>query len=85
MINLDTLMLTFCVCCLLVGIGVAAVIRGWYKHWNERWSDNEEDTEEDTEEETDEAFAAAVQAAEIRQREEMALRDTWLEKKGAKK
>lgn len=76
MINLDALMLTFCVCCLLVGIGVAAVIRGWYKHWNERWSDNEE--------ETDEAFAAAVQAAEIRQREEMAQRDAWLEKKGAK-
>lgn len=81
MINLDALMLAFCVCCLFVGIGVAAVIRGWYKHWNERWSDNEEETEE----ETDEAFAAAVQAAEIRQREEMALRDTWLEKKGGKK
>ena len=78
MINLDALMLTFCVCGLFVFIGAAAVIRGWYKHWNERWSDNEEDTEE----ETDEAFAAAVQAAEIRQREEMALRDTWLEKIG---
>lgn len=85
MINLDALMLAFCVCCLFVGIGVVAIIRGWYKHWNERWSDNEEDTE-DTEEETDEAFAAAVQTAEIRQREEMARNGVnLLDKKGAKK
>ena len=80
MINLDTLMLAFCVCCLFVGIGVAVIIRRWAKGWNERWSDNEEETEE----ETDEAFAAAVQAAEIRQREEMAQRDAWLEKRGGK-
>lgn len=75
MINLEALVITFSVCCVLASIGVVVCTRRWYKHWNERWSD--------TEEETDEAFAAAVQAAEIRQREEKALtRESWGEKKG---